>query len=458
MRKADSRPPRRRVKPDAGEGGERLLRSIIRALDMKAARRAQERLAEAGCEAAAFVGAEAAPPEAEDVLIISGGEGRLMEAAAMARNARARAGRPIALLLAVDAATPPPAGLEAFAPFDGALALDAPPALLARQLAQAVRMGACEEEAARRRATAEAIGAAAPAALDPRRLKALYIGAPHPFFLSLERLIAAHGGLVTAAFSSFTGFDHLHDEAFDAVVLNGVADPQTAVALCAALRRNAALSNLPTLVIAAAQDDATPRQAIERGAVAVASPGADTGAALGWLFDAVRRERRRRAAEHDLLALRDLMGDARTGLFRTDAFEPHIQRLADDHHATGRPLALAALKVLPAHGATPPPEPVWRKGFTEISSLAARLVRDSDCGAAYDGETIVLALPFTGLSGARRVANRVASVAECTAFAAGENGAPVVFEQSIVELQPGESGAGLVARAVSAFAAESVSA
>src|SRR5262249_36619402 len=155
--------------------------------------------------------------------------------------------------------------------------------------------------------------------------------------------------------TSFTGFDHLHDEQFDAVVLNGAADAQTAVALCAALRRNASLHALPTMMITAPGDENTARAAIDRGACAVAPMDQPSTAAMGWLFDAIRRERRRKAAEHDVRALRDLMGDARTGLFREAAFAAHLDRLADAHHESGRPLGLVALHVLPAHGASAPP-------------------------------------------------------------------------------------------------------
>jgi hypothetical protein len=63
-----------------------------------------------------------------------------------------------------------------------------------------------------------------------------------------------------------------------------------------------------------------------------------------------------------------------------------------------------------------------------------------------------VALPATNLEGARRTAARIASVAECTAFAAGEKDVgPLLFEQSAVELQPGESGGGALARALRAL-------
>lgn len=68
-----------------------------------------------------------------------------------------------------------------------------------------------------------------------------------------------------------------------------------------------------------------------------------------------------------------------------------------------------------------------------------------------------MALPAANLLAARRAAERIASVAECTAFASGENSSgPLVFEQSTVELQPGESGMGLLARALRALELESI--
>jgi two-component system cell cycle response regulator PopA len=123
-----------------------------------------------------------------------------------------------------------------------------------------------------------------------------------------------------------------------------------------------------------------------------------------------------------------------------------------DHHASGRDLSLVALRVLPAPGAREPSEASWRRTFREAATLAGRLIRDSDCAAAFGRDMIVAALPATALDGARRTAERMAAVGECTAFVGGEETAgPLVFEQSAVQLQAGESGLGLMARAISAF-------
>lgn len=432
------------------------MRIVVRSPTARIAREAQESLAAAGVEAFALTDARAAP-DGQDILIVPARDVPLDQARAFAHAVRSGDRAPLATLVGVNWADAPPKGLDGDPEFTGAIALDAPAKVLAAQVECSIRVAIGAEESVRRSATAVALGAPVPAAIETRKLKALYVGAPSPIFLKLEHALAAQGGLVAAAFSSFAGFDHLHDDEFDALVLNGAQNPSTAVSLCSALRRNATLYHLPTMVVVAPDDAVTAKAAFDRGASAVATVNTPSGPSLGWLFEAIRRDRARKAAEHGLRALRDLLGDPRTGLFKRQAFDAHLTRLAADHHESGRPLALAALRVLPAHGAREPTAEAWRRGFNEIASLAGRLIRECDAAAAVDGDVIALALPATDVRGARRTSERIASVAECTAFAAGDNGAgPLVFEQSAVDLQPGESGAGMLARALRVFENESL--
>jgi two-component system cell cycle response regulator PopA len=415
---------------------------VVRCQDPRAARDAQAALAAARVEAIALPGPYRQAPDGEDVAIVVACEGDIDAAASLAGD-EAR----LATLLALPSERPPPNGLTAVPHFTGAIALDAAPKLLTVQVEAALRDALAREERSRRAATAADLSVRAPAAGEARKLKALYIGAPSAMFLSLERALTEQGGLVAAAFSSYAGFDHLHDEPFDAVVLNGAHDPMTAISLCAALRRNTSLYHLPTMVVTGPGDDKTANAVIDRGAAAVVAANEAYGPSLGWLFEAIRRERSRRAAEHESRALRDLMGDPRTGLFRRAAFDAHLARLASDHHMSGRTLALALLRVCPAIGAREPGPQAWKRGFDEISSLTGRLIRETDSGAAIGEDLIAIAMPATDAKHARRITERVASVAECTAFAAGEGGAgPLVFEQTCAQLEAGESGAAMLAR------------
>lgn len=434
------------------------MRILIRCQEPKTARDAMDRLAAAGFEARAMPGPPEAfrpAPDGQDVVIIPAAACDDPAAQALAETAWRFEPKPLAVMAALPYAAPPAPGLKPAANFDATLALDSAPRALGRQMKDAIRAAVTREEAARRRASAEALGMVPPDALAPGRLKALYIGGPSRMFLALEDAFTRYGGSLRAAFSSYAGFDHLHDDMFDAVLINGARDPGTALSLCAALRRNARLHHMPTLLIAPPDDDTVAEAAIERGAAAVVSANDEETPSLGWLFEAIRTTRRRVRDEHDLRDLRDLLGDPRTGLFRRKPFEAHIGRIADEHHQSGRPMSVAVLRVLPAHGARRPSEETWRKGFAEIATLAGRLVRDSDSAAAFGQDRIIIALPGAPLHAAKRAAERVASVAECTAFASGDDAAgPLVFEQYATELNAGESGAALLARALGAFEEE----
>jgi two-component system cell cycle response regulator PopA len=412
------------------------LRIVIRAKDARRARDAQARVAAAGFEAAALSGPYRGAPDGEDLSIYADDWDEVLHRPGLAQLSAASLERePNAI--------------------NPVVALDAPAPMLKQQISAAIRLGLAEDELYRRNATAAALGHGPPATKSFGPLSTLYVGAPSAAFLSLEHMLADKGGAVTGALSSQSGFDHLHDETFDGIILNAADKPEAALSLCSTLRRNPVLHDLPTLALVRPGDHATTKAMIARGACAVWDTAAAPHAPLGWLLEAVRRDRRRRAAEWALRALRDRMGEARTGLWTLHAFTAHLARLADDHYASGRQLGLVAMRVLPAHGALAPRLSFWEKGFAEVSSIAGRLSRETDCACAVRNDAIVVAMPASGLAAARRAAKRIASVAECTAFVSGDLGScPLILEQSAVELQPGESGRGLMARALRAIDAE----
>ena len=196
------------------------MRIVVRAADARVARDAQALLAGAGVTATALAGPYRQAPDGEDIRILIDGEPE---------------GDVAGLLTQVVGCSIETAPVVSET---GAIALNAPPRLLATQLDAWTRVAIAEEECARRLATATALGITPPKPMEPRKLKALYIGAPSSVFLALERTLTDQGGLVAAAFTSYTGFDHLHDELFDAVVLNGADNPSTALSLCSALQQN----------------------------------------------------------------------------------------------------------------------------------------------------------------------------------------------------------------------------
>jgi two-component system cell cycle response regulator PopA len=424
------------------------MRIAIRSPDARAARALQARLALGGVEAMVRLAESSArtPLDSADIVLLDGAPGRrdwLMHTIASFPAPRASA-------LAVAGATHTPPDLID-APIDGWIDCDAPAPLLQRQCAALVRAVEARMELALRKQTASHLKVRAPETEPLGGLRLLYIGAPDPLYLELEELAAVSGAGMDCAFSSFTGFDRLHEVRYDAVIVKAEPDAATALALCGALRRNARLHHTPTLMLVKPGDAATLASAYERGACAVLAQGEDAAAAFGWLNEAVRAFRRHAGAEIGLNALRLASGGAE-GLFDPEFFRTHLDTLTGAAVQTNRPLSLAALRVTLALGAREPDSVKWARELTQVAALTGRLIRTHDSAALLEGGVIMIAAPGAFAADAAITADRVASVAECTAFAASQQVlGPIILARSIVELAPGESGDGLMRRALSAF-------
>jgi len=177
--------------PSPGAGA-LTLRIVVRDIDARGAREAQASLAGAGIEATALAGPYRSAPDGEDVAIFPPLAGDAAAAEDLARACAAAERAPLVRLVGLPAAAPAPMGLAAQEGFTGALALDAPPKLLAAQMHAWLRVAAADDERQRRAATAADIGAPSPQPVDARKLRALYVGAPSSMFLALERALADH--------------------------------------------------------------------------------------------------------------------------------------------------------------------------------------------------------------------------------------------------------------------------
>lgn len=429
------------------------MRVSVRSSDARRARALQDALRDAGVEAMAIVGPTPTRGHVvEDIAILDAApEARDWAMDEARRLARATPG-PGSIVAASAIAAPPPAECAAF---DGWVQIDAAEGLIDRELRAIRRHSEARMELAQRLRTARAL--AIQPKLDAERpaWRALYIGEPSPFYLAQERALTAKGGRLEAAFSSFMGFDFLHDDRFDAVTLNALNDSATALALCGALRRNARLHHLPTALIARRGDKSTIASAVERGAALIAYPDDAPEGTLAWLFEKIERGRHHGVVEAQLAQLRTFCGGASSANVSADFMRAHVERLADAAHARARPLSLVALRLASAPGARLAPAAAWARNVREIAGLAARLVRVNDTTALMSDDVILTALPDARTVEGKRLAERVVGVVECTAFASGEGDCgPVMLERSVVELAPGESGGALLARAIDPFVLE----
>ena len=337
--------------------------------------------------------------------------------------------------------------------FDLVLTPPPHPAQAAVRIEALVRAAIAEEEFELRASTFAGRGKRLPAPDEARErpLSVLTIGEPAPKFLRLSNALSARGVETTAAFTSFTAFDYLHDRPFDAVALWAGDDPQEALSIASGMRRNTGLYHLPALLYLDLADEALLSEAFHRGVSDIASPEepeALTAARLEELAGLYRRQGSiRRALEQ---ARASGLMDAVTGLFTRDLFAAHLAKLSVASRARRRPLSVCVLKV------SDRPEVIRARagGYVDravpqIGSMIGRLVRAEDTAARLAPEVFALALPATTQGSARAAGERIAAVIGCTAFDAGE-GRPafvVDFDIGVAQVEPEESAARTLERA-----------
>ncbi|MFZ4069424.1 MAG: GGDEF domain-containing protein [Caulobacterales bacterium] len=402
---------------------------MIRAADPRRARLIQAQLCAGGMSATALSGAAflRPSPQAEEVVLLDCVGHDVVGAADLLRS---QATGPLAIIGWADVA----AHIDAASALDGCAPADVHGVSLARYLRAAARFGVARAAADIRR------GAPAPPAAPEEGLRLLYVGAPDPSFLYLDRMCRDRGAELCAVLTAFAAFDALHDSTFDAAILNGTSDPASALSLCAALRRNAELHDLP-IALAGPARNGFESEAAGRGASLLLRRSHDSD--LEWLAQHVRLARAHAQIRTSLRVLRDAAREARTQLVHAGYFEADLARQASAHQHANRPFSSIAFRLDGFAGLSPPDA---ARAFGEAASLALRLVRAEDLAGRIGEDTFAILLPNSDAHAADVASRRIAAVAECTAFAASPAGASVQLVSAIACLAPGEGGPGLLAR------------
>ena len=329
--------------------------------------------------------------------------------------------------------------------FDLALAPSLHPAQAALRLETLVRAAVCEEEAELRAETFAAAGRPVPPVAEiDAPLAVLTVGEPAPKFLALRHALEGGGAEVTAAFTSYTAFDYLHDRSFDAVVLWQGETHAEALSIAAGMRRNSRLFHTPTLLHLREGAEVSAADAFGKGLSDLATADTSEAETAERVLQLARSYRRERAIRGRLDAMRGSgLMDATTGLFTRDLFAAHLRRLGVAAPVRRRDLSLAVLRLHPRGAAAARArESGWLYRATpQVGSMLGRLVRSEDTPARLGADVFAVALPAAAQGAAQVAAERIAAVIACTAFDAGPDEPPftVEFDIGAAEVGPDES-------------------
>lgn len=335
---------------------------------------------------------------------------------------------------------------------DDMLGMEAPDEIILARLRPLVRLSTMHAEFQRRIATASAFGVSVDTDsvhdVDTKNCRVLFAGSESPSVSALADALAATEFNPVLEPDHFKAGARVAEETFDAAVITvGDDEPMDkALFLCAHIRNNPRLFNLPVL-IAAGRDSEAP---YAQGASMTVPLKADVKQLAAGLRFLVRRQRLRWNLHGPLTAtLQRKTADALDGLYSEDFLRSHLDRLLQIGVRRRRNLSLALFSIQNVSGLGKEPEDAghlmqqaadWISGLVRVEDLSARL-----------GEIEICALlPGAAEREAQQATDRISGFLQNSTFKLLDGtptSAPIWLQSSAVAAEQGETAAQLIARA-----------
>jgi two-component system cell cycle response regulator PopA len=342
----------------------------------------------------------------------------------------------------------PPQGVDA------ALAPPAHPAQIAARIKLTLRLAVMEDEARLRASTLGARGVHVDLGLDDvrrPRVNVLYVGHATPTFLGLATTLSGFGATLSAAFTTFTAFDFLHERDFDAVVINALDKVDVGFTVCTAMRRNTRLFHTPAALIIDPLRFDLAEEAFEKGASDLLPVDASPEDVARRIMSLARERQRRMLIKSAFAQVRaPEVVDVISGLATASFFVDHIDAMARRAQRLERPLSMVVARTNTPETAQPAER---NMALRQIGSMISRLMRAEDFAAELEPGVFAIAMPGAGRAAAEGAAHRIAAIAECTAFGGGPSADAFQVELrcEVGELARDEAARALLTRTIKAF-------
>jgi len=266
------------------------------------------------------------------------------------------------------------------------------------------------------------VNCARPDTLFGTAFRILFVGSATPEFIKILNVLQKKNVEVFAAFTSFTAFDYLHDNDFDAVVLNATESLEPALSISETMRRTPRLYNVPTLVMANKNSTDVGEVAIKKGARDVFYADASQYEISGRILELANFYRIHSMLKKELAAIDEIAClDPETQLYNRDFLHAHLARVADYHAEIGETVSLLMLRIRPVST-----ENVNKARITtainQVGGMLKSLVRAEDIAARVSGDVFAVAFPGQARTSVVVVGRRIKDIIDCAVFDAGVEG------------------------------------
>ena len=293
---------------------------------------------------------------------------------------------------------------------------------IANRVRSMIRLGQMEAEISRRIQTFnEDFGheAVLPNTLNQRPFQILFIGKATPAFMVIINALQQKNVNVVAAFTSFTAFDYLHEERFDAVVMNALEHSEPALSISETMRRNSALYHIPTLFLVNPANFNQKDKAYESGAsdiITIDSPESEISGRILELANYYRIHEQLKF-EFNTIGNPECL-DEMTKLFNADFLAAHLPRIELAVKNSGKEYCAIAIRLRP-NGLDEIKPSFMKAAFSQVGLMVKNLVRMQDVVARIDEDIFAIILPNTTEDNEDAVIERIRNVIDCAAFDTG---------------------------------------
>lgn len=234
----------------------------------------------------------------------------------------------------------------------------------------------------------------------------LYVGEASGHFLNLKSSLETKNFKLTAAFSTSTAFDYLHDHSFSAVLLNTSAESINSDNFCAMVSRSSNLINLPILAFSNNQEELSSN--ILNCVTDLIDINSDMGNVSNQLIELVRNKG---PSAEEFAAPNNEVSDTITGLFTRVFFESHLERQIAWSSKYAQSLSIIVIKVEGQNG-----QNADERDLSYTAKVMRTLLRIQDAPTRLDHSTLAVSMPGSSKTEAAHAARRIEGVLDATAF------------------------------------------
>lgn len=338
--------------------------------------------------------------------------------------------------------------------FDSLLFAPMHPSQIANRVSSMIRLGVMEAEILRRTATLREdfqteveLGDMSP----HRRFRILFIGKASPSFMVIINALQDNGVDVVAAFTSFSAFEYLHGDPFDAVVMNAIEQSEPALTISSTMRRNTKLYHVPTLFLVNESAFKEKDAAFKSGACDIIPMTAEPEEIRGRILELANYHRIHEQLKNEMFEIvRDSARDETGTVFSRHFFEAHLPRILHDAEIAQKTVTLLSLKLYP-HAVEDIDNSLLDLALTQSGSMIQDLVRMQDVVCRYDADRFLIACFNTTRLEAEGILARLQSLIESSAYDVGygqDAAFTLTLESHIVESHQGVSALDLIGSAI----------